>query len=80
MGKNDLITDKQAAEILGVKPTYLAFVRHTHRQTKLPYQMVGRHSFYRRDDVEAFRDARIEKKKHSRKKAKNESGKKWCNH
>jgi len=66
---NDL-TDKQAAEILGVKPTYLAHLRCTTRQTKLPYEKRGIHVYYRQEDVEAFRDMRAEKKKHSRKKAK----------
>jgi len=69
MEKNKLITDKQAAEILGVKPTYLAHLRHTFRQTRLPYTRKGRHSFYWKDDVETFRDERIEKKQHNRKKA-----------
>jgi len=67
--KNDMITDKQAAEILGVTPTYLAHLRCISRQTKLPYQKRDGHVYYRKEDVEAFRDMRTEKKKHSRKKA-----------
>lgn len=68
--QSDLITDKQAAKILGVTPRYLGFQRCIHRGTKLPYKKIGMHVFYRREDVEAFRDARAEKKKHSRKKVK----------
>ncbi len=68
MKTNDLITDKQAAEILGVKPAYLAHLRCISRQMKLPYEKRDGHIYYRKEDVEKFRDARAEKKKHSRKK------------
>ena len=65
---SNLITDKQAAKILGIKPSYLAYQRCMHRCTKLPYKKVGQHIYYRQEDVERFRDMRAEKKKHSRKK------------
>jgi len=68
--KNNLITDKQAAEILGLKPAYLAHQRCLSRQSKLPYQKQGGHIYYRKEDVERFRDMRAEKKSHSRKKVK----------
>ena len=60
---NDILTDKQAAEILGVKPVYLAQLRCISRQKKLAYKKQGRHVYYRLEDVEAFRDMRAEKKK-----------------
>ena len=70
MKVNNLITDKQAAEILGVKPAYLAHMRCTSRKTRLSYEKRDWHVFYRLEDVEKFRDMLNEKKKHSRKKAK----------
>ncbi len=70
MKKNNLITDKQAAEILGVASAYLSHLRCTSRKTRLSYEKRDGHVYYRLEDVERFRDVRNEKKKHSRKKVK----------
>ena len=68
MKTNDLITDKEAAEILGVSTAYLAHLRCTSRMTKLNYTKRDRHIYYRPEDVKRFMDIRAEKKKYSRKK------------
>lgn len=70
--KSEFLTDKQAAEILGVSVTYLSHLRCTSRKTKLSYEKIGGHIYYLKEDVERYRDMRAEKKKHSRKKVKYE--------
>ena len=70
MKTSDLITDKEAAKILGKNIRYLTFQRSVHRGTKLPYQKINGHVFYHKEDVEKFRDMLNEKKKYSRKKVK----------
>lgn len=68
MKTDELITDKQAAEILGVKPSYLAYLRHVYRHDKLTYTKQGNQVFYKKEDVERFIEEKKEKKKHSRKR------------
>lgn len=46
------LTQEQAAELIGVKPTTLSAWRHFGRGPR--YLKVGRSCFYRRDDIEQW--------------------------
>jgi excisionase family DNA binding protein len=52
-----LLTDQQAAKLLGIKPSTLQIWR-TQRRYSLPYVKVGRCVRYRRSAVEAFIEQR----------------------
>jgi len=57
MPTDPLLTETQAAEILGVKPTTLQVWRST-RRYQLPYIKAGRLVRYRQSAVEAFISSR----------------------
>ncbi len=48
----DLLTEKEAAQILGVQPQSLAVWRL--RREKLPFLKIGRLVRYRREDIERW--------------------------
>jgi predicted DNA-binding transcriptional regulator AlpA len=53
-----LLTEAQAAEVLGVKPATLTVWRSTHRYP-LAYVKIGGRVRYRAQDITAFLDSRI---------------------
>lgn len=55
--RDPLLTEDQAAELLGVKPTTLQVWRSTKRYP-LPYQKIGRLVKYRASAIEAFINSR----------------------
>lgn len=55
---NDLLTESEAAELIGVVPETLQIWRSTKRYN-LPYLKIGRLVRYRRAHVDAWMDSRI---------------------
>lgn len=55
---NDLLTEQQAAEILGVNKGSLSVFRSTGRH-QIPFVKVGRNVRYRRSDLEAWMEKRV---------------------
>lgn len=54
---DDFLTNKQAAQLLGVEPETLAQWRYLGKfAEKLPHYKVGRRVLYRRGDLAAFLD------------------------
>lgn len=55
----DLITPRQAAEILQIKPSTLACWRTKNKNHQLSYVKIGWKVFYKKEDVEKFMEKRI---------------------
>ncbi len=52
---SEQINNKEAAEILGCKVSYLAQLRH---RNEIPYYKSGREISYKRSEIEAYRDGK----------------------
>ena len=56
---NDRLSNKEAAEYLGVATNTLNVWRTINRWPDLPYIKIGNKIFYRKTDVDKFLDARV---------------------